>query len=132
MCRKRREQHVDRARLHRGVRVKVVFDETVDVRLPTTAIDLDSLRRTFSDLFDRAARAVLDAGFDLDDSIVERSLICRAGEVRHEVRAESLGDAGQLAAHIIRSLVSAGVPESCARDATIVGLRAVATIERTP
>lgn len=48
-----------------------------DIRLD--ALDTDWLRRAFSQLFDRAARAVMQAGLDLDDVIIERFAACTAG-----------------------------------------------------
>jgi hypothetical protein len=112
------------------LRRRIVFDDTVPIEVPLTGIDLDSIRRMFSDLFDRAALAVSRAGYDQDDAVVERFLVCRAGnEVDREVAAECLSDADRLAAQVVRALIAAGVAESAACHARIVGLKTVAILE---
>jgi len=112
------------------LRRRIVFDGTVPIDVPLTAMDLDSIRRGFSELFDRAAQTVQAAGYDQDDSVVERFFICRAGDTTDvEIAADCLSDAERLATHIVRTLTTAGIVEADARAARIVGLKAVAILE---
>jgi hypothetical protein len=68
-------------------------------------VDLRSVRRRFSDLFDRAARAVHSMGLDLDDVVVDRLLTCATtwgGE--WTVSAESLSDPQRFRDALVSSL----------------------------
>ncbi len=109
---------------------RIVFDDTVTIDVPLTGIDVDAIRRVFSDLFDRAAQAVSRAGYDQDDAVVERFFICRAGDATElHIAAECLSDAGGLTTHIVGTLTAAGIAEVNACEARIVGLKAVAILE---
>lgn len=54
--------------------------------------DLEEIRRVFSALFDRAARATVRAGLDLDDVIVERHVDCRIGGQHVRIAADHLSN----------------------------------------
>jgi hypothetical protein len=56
--------------------------ETVALCTSHDSIDLTLLRQRFSELFDRAASRVQRAGYDLDDVLVDRFLVCVGGEGR--------------------------------------------------
>ncbi|MEK7710690.1 MAG: hypothetical protein AAB341_02245 [Planctomycetota bacterium] len=113
-----------------GTHRRIVFDDTVPIDVPLAGIELDAIRRVFSELFDRAAQAVSRAGYDQDDAVVERSFVCRAGDATElHIAVEWLSDADRLAAQVVRALIAAGVAEADARLARIVGLKAVAILE---
>lgn len=101
---------------------RIVFDETVPLRMALEAIDLDVLRRGFSDLFDRAALAASQAGLDLDDTIVDRRLVCKSvADESFQVEAVSLTDAGR-----VLESVRAAARGKQRGPTEIVGLRATA------
>ena len=64
-------------RVERRIERKVLFEDTLPLDMRAGELALDRLRRGFSELFDRAALAVHRAGHDLDDTIVERYVVCR-------------------------------------------------------
>jgi hypothetical protein len=84
---------------------EIVFHKSDAVCLPVTASGLSGLPRAFSGMFDQAACAIRGEGFDLDEVIVERWLVCR-GESGAEARipAEPLSNPAQLVAVIKQAL----------------------------
>lgn len=112
------------------LRRRIVFDDTVPFDAPLTGIDLDPIRRVFSDLFDRAAQALSHAGYDQDDAVVERYLICRAADtLDHEIPADFFSDARRLTEHVTSAVRAAGAGEFGRAEIRIIGLKAVATLE---
>jgi hypothetical protein len=112
------------------LRRRILFEDTVPIDFPVAGIDLDVIRRVFSGLFDRAAQAVSRAGYDQDDAVVERFLVCRVGEATAlDIAAECLSEADRLAAQVVRALVAAGAGRLGPAEIRIIGLKAVATLE---
>lgn len=60
---------------------------------PVAAMDLDGLRRVFSELFDECAEAVFSRGLDLDDVIFEKSVVVANGRWSNAFDAERLDEA---------------------------------------
>ncbi|MDO8629755.1 MAG: hypothetical protein Q7R41_04620 [Phycisphaerales bacterium] len=112
------------------LRRRIVFDDTMPIDVPLAGIDADSIRRVFSDLFDRAAQAVSRAGYDQDDAVVERFIVCRTADTfNHEIPADYLSDAGRLTEHVTSAVRAAGAGELDPAEIRIIGLQAVATLE---
>ncbi|MCO6436382.1 MAG: hypothetical protein J5J06_04765 [Phycisphaerae bacterium] len=123
---------------------RVVFDETVEVSFDPRQDPLEMLRRAFLAPFDRAAHAVQVLGYEQDDAVIERHLLCQAtggmvpsepnseaAPVRTtvEVPAEGLSDAGSFNAALKQSLNVRG-HEAEFDEVRIVALRVVAVLER--
>ncbi|MBI1827362.1 MAG: hypothetical protein HY287_15205 [Planctomycetes bacterium] len=78
-----------------------IFFGTRAVTIPTGEIELDVLRRTFSDLLDEACDAVTKCRLDLDVVTVERSLVCVGpGGINFFVTSPPLADCDRLRAAI--------------------------------
>ena len=60
------------------IRRTIIAEARAAVDFSLDALDLAFLRRAFSELFDAAAADVTRAGYDLDDVVMDRFLICRA------------------------------------------------------
>ena len=115
------------------IRREIVFDESAAWNCALADLDLPALRAGFAGLMERAAAAVQARGYEQDDSLVERLLVCRvaAGEVV-TVDAAWLADAERLAAHVrarVGELVGRGVGGA---EVSIAGLRVTATLEGWP
>lgn len=101
--------------------------ERLETSLPATAAALTGLSHDFSPLFDRAACAIRAEGYDLDDVVLERWLVCRVGagdEVR--LRAEPLSDSARLADAVHQAL---GVAPPRA-EATVTALEVLVLLEQ--
>lgn len=70
---------------------RVVFDETVEMIFDPAGQDLAALRRAFLSPFDRAAHAVQVLGYEQDDAVIERFLLCQVDDTHRspEMRADS-------------------------------------------
>jgi hypothetical protein len=63
---------MSRHALHR----QVMFECSRTLDISCEALEVARLQESFSELFDKASDAVTKLGLDLDDVIVERSLLC--------------------------------------------------------
>ena len=118
----------------RGIRPpprELLYSETLPIDEVAAELDLAELRRRFAPMFDRAARAVQLAGYEQDDTVVARVLVCRAGEQgRVEVPAEFLADRARLLGVVTRA-VTASVGRPVAASAVqLIGLKVSAYRER--
>lgn len=99
-----------------------LFAETVPVDWPADDLELGPLREGFALLFDRAAHAVQLAGYEQDDALIDRSLICEvAGVGQVPVPSVFLGDLGRL-----RRLVDESVQRAAGRVVPVTSVRVVA------
>lgn len=96
-------------------------------------IDLDVVRRKFSELFDRTASAVFRARLDLDDVLVERQVVCRInGHPPIRISADHLSDLDRFTQHILaaaRVELDRDIPSGAA---TLIELRITAIREQRP
>ena len=111
---------------------RTLYTETLPVEFSLNDLDLDVLRRRFAEVFDRAAHAVQLAGFEQDDAIIERYVICRLGErTELAVTAESLSDRERLSRHVTETIRLRTGPSTVQSDVRIVGLKVEARIDIT-
>ena len=83
----------------------VLFSGTRELDVPyLPGQDPRPLHLAFAELFDRAALAVHQAGSDLDEVLVERTLVARTLHVEREITASFLSDAGRLEGVILSAL----------------------------
>ena len=81
---------------------QTIFECGADWDVSLAQIDLDEVRRKFSELFDQAAHANTLAGFDLDDVLVDRHVVCSMdGVTRITVSADHLSDRDRFVAHVL-------------------------------
>ena len=73
-----------------------ILSVTQDVAFSLQDLPLESLRREFGLLFDRAARELPKTGLDHVDVMFERRLVCRRGDQTCDVPADWLADRDRL------------------------------------
>ncbi len=113
------------------IRRDILFDESRPIRAPLTRLDIESLRRSFAALGDRAAQAVIAAGFDQDDVVLDRLMRCHVDDtVGAELPADWLADAGRLSGAIIAALSSRAQRPIPIEGVTIESVRVRAVLER--
>ena len=96
-------------------------------------IDLDAVRRKFSELFDRVARAVFRAGLDLDDVLVERQVVCRInGHPPIRVSADHLSDLDRFVQHVLAAAKLEFDRDIPSGAVTLIELRITAIREQCP
>lgn len=99
-----------------------LFADTVSVNWPADQLELGPLREGFAVLFDRAAHAVQLAGYEQDDALIDRSLICEVvGLGQIPVPSVPLGDLGRL-----RHLVDESIQRASGRVVPVTEVRVVA------
>lgn len=99
--------------------------------MPGEAIDPAVLRQRFSELFDRAAVQVQRTGSDLDETIVDRLLVCETDrDGRVEVVVAFLSTAKQVLEQVRRALASALDDEAAPVRFTIVAAGVRVWLER--
>lgn len=85
---------------------QTLYQKTAPFLSSLDRLDMPALRQAFAALMDDAALAVQRAGFDLDDVVIERSLICRTARDRQvTVEAAWLSD-GARQADAIRCILA--------------------------
>jgi len=83
---------------------KLLHTESFPFEQPLTKLDLRALQAGFSALFDAAAVAVRRAGYDLDDVVLERIMVCEDPDgTPFDVAAEPLSDRDELIRRVVRS-----------------------------
>jgi len=114
-------------RLHR----ESIYSEILDVDFLATDIDLDRLRRDLAGPFDRAAHAVQIAGYEQDDAVIERELLCRLdGGEAVRIPVGPLADRDAFMAHFLGAVSSKLDRPTSAEQIRIIGLRVEAILER--
>jgi len=74
-------------------RRRLLHADFIPVSKPLDALDEVWLRQRFSELFDRSGQAIHRAGYDLDDVVVDRIIICvQCGGSEWQEPAEPLSD----------------------------------------
>jgi hypothetical protein len=110
-----------------------LYSETTPVEWAADRLDLDQLRRRFGELFDRAAHAVQLAGFEQDDAVLERKLVCRvASGIEHVVTADALSDRTAFRAHLESQVQAATEGSANLDEVVITGLRVSALLQGWP
>ena len=110
-----------------------LFDHVEPYVQTLSEIDLDAVRRKFSELFDRVARAVFRAGLDLDDVLVERQVVCRIdGHPPIRISADHLSDEDRFTQHVLAAVkleLNRDIPSGAV---TLMELRITAIREQRP
>lgn len=86
-------------------------------------LPLETLRREFGLLFDRAARALPKSGLDQDDVVFERRLICRRGDQTCDVPADWLANRDRLVQSVRSAFPTANNSPCADSDVRIEALR---------
>ena len=113
-----------------------IADVRVAVDFPLDALDLAFMRRAFSELFDTAAADVTRAGYDLDDVVVDRFLICRvpggdkSAEVVATLPVTTLVDRVRLIEDTFEAFRQESGSQAPCDGVRVEELRAKATLER--
>ena len=100
-----------------------ILSVTEDVAFSLHDLPLDTLRREFGLLFDRAARELQKTGLDHDDVVFERRLVCRRGDQTCDVPADWLADRDRLIQSVRSAFPDADNLPSADRDVRIEALR---------
>jgi hypothetical protein len=112
---------------------KVVFDESVPWEGGLVELDLRRFQLGFAALMERAAAAVQVLGYEQDDSVVERLLVCQAGAGQPvTVGADWLADRERLIGHVAAQVGTSAGRAVASNEVAIVALRVVATLEQWP
>ncbi len=115
---------------HPSIQRRVIAEESIQVDWSLEKLNLEVVRRTFSDLFDRAAVAVHRAGHDLDDVVVERRMICRTTDgFDRDVSVFFMSNVNQMVENTVTQLVNAGLSATEARCARILAMKCEAVLE---
>ena len=94
--------------------MQTIFEGGAEWETSLAQIDLDEVHRKFSELFDQAARANTLAGFDLDDVLVERHVVCTMDGVEPiKVSADHLSDRDRFVAHVLSTVNAADYGGPC-------------------
>lgn len=108
-----------------------IFRERLPIEQSLTNIDLDDLRQRFMPLFDRAAQAIQVAGYEQDDGLIVRRLVCATnGGFEHVIEADALCDANRFVAQITHEVGSAAGRALEPADITITALEVETFLER--
>lgn len=102
---------------------RILFVESSPVQFSLERLDLEAIKRGFSDLFDRAAERVFRLGLDLDDVTIERFMDCRIADgERHRVEDPSISDVVRLRNGIVAQIELVAGGSLSAGGVTIVTL----------
>ena len=107
-----------------------ILSVTENVAFSLHDLPLDTLRREFGLLFDRAARELPKTGLDHDDVVFERRLVCRRGEQTCDLPADGLADRDRLIQSVRSAFPDADNLPSADRDVRIEALRVDVTADR--
>lgn len=113
-----------------------IADARAAVDFSLDALDLAFLRRAFSELFDAVAADVTRAGYDLDDVLVDRFLICRvpggdeSAEVVATLPVTTLVDRVRLIENAFEAFRQESGSQAPCDGIRVEELRASATLER--
>jgi hypothetical protein len=110
----------------------VLGTEELRVAWRADAIPLDELQVAFADLFERAAYVVQCKGYEQDDTIVDRFLLCRNAERTYVVEASFISDGRLLVEQLKRDLRVACGGAVELSNVTVVGLRVVTILDAWP
>ncbi len=95
------------------------------------SVDLEQLRHQFAPPFDRAAQVVQRAGYEQDDAVIDRYLVCLFGSAGpHLIPAESLADRDRFVNHLMDAARLIAKARLAAADIRVVGLRVKAVLEQ--
>ena len=100
-----------------------ILSVTENVAFSLHDLPLETLRREFGLLFDRAARELQKTGLDHDDVVFERRLICRRGDQTCDVPADWLADRDRLVQCVRSAFPDANNLPSADGDVRIEALR---------
>ncbi len=107
-----------------------ILSVTENVALSLDDLPLETLRREFGLLFDRAARALQKTGLDHDDVVFERRLVCRRGDQTRDVPADWLADRDRLVQCVLSAFADANKLPSADGDVRIEALRVDVVVDR--
>ncbi len=107
-----------------------VFNESIAVHCRLTEVNLEELKQSFSELFDRAAHAVQLSGMEQDDSIVERYVQLRDDTgLDCTIKAEVFSSRDRFCESVITSWQEHRSSPPNPENLTIVSVRLEAFIE---
>ena len=109
---------------------ETLFDQTKDHADRFISLDFDRLRCEMMTLFESAAHAVQVAGYEQDDAVIDRFVICRVGghDITMSVNYQSTHAAFESAMR--KQLQQRKVEDIESDGVAIVALRVTATLER--
>ena len=107
-----------------------ILSVTQDVAFSLHDLPLETLRREFGLLFDRAARALQKTGLDHDDVLFERRLVCRRGDQECDVPADWLADRDRLVQCVRSAFPDTTDLPSADGDVQIEALRVDVVVDR--
>ncbi len=107
-----------------------IISVTEDVALSLHDLSLETLRREFGLLFDRAALALQKTGLDHDDVVFERRLVCRRGDQTCDVPADWLADRDRLIQCVRSAFPDASNLPPADTDVRIEALRVDVVVDR--
>ncbi len=109
---------------------KTLFDQTKDHADRFSTLDFDRLRREMLALFEAAAHAVQVAGYEQDDAVIDRFVVCRVGDCDMTMPVNYLSTPAAFESAMRQQLQRGKVEDVESDDVTIVALRVTATLER--
>ncbi len=85
---------------------KILLEKSITMDMPLDQLDLDAVRRGYSELFDQAAIGIQRAGYDLDDIEIQRSVICslEMGDIQ-QFTINSIADQTRFTTEIIEKIL---------------------------
>jgi len=89
---------------------KILLEKSITTDMSLDQLDLDVVRRGYSELFDQAAIGIQRAGYDLDDIEIQRSIICslEKNDIQ-QFDINSIADETRFTAEILNKIS----PENC-------------------
>jgi len=109
---------------------KTLFDQTIDHADRFSTLDFDRLRREMLSLFEAAAHAVQVAGYEQDDAVIDRYIICHVGGHDMTMPVNYLSTSAAFESAMRKQLHQGKVEDVESDDVTIVALRVTAILER--
>jgi len=111
---------------------ETLFDQTKDYVDCLAKLDFDRLREAMLPLFEAAAHAVQVAGYEQDDAVIDRFVVCHVKDDEITILADHFSTKAFFTASVSNQLIQQSFDTTNEQDVEIVSLRVTATLERWP
>ncbi len=111
---------------------ETLFDNCIDYNDRLTTLDFDRLRAAMLTLFEAAAHTVQVAGYEQDDAVIDRFVVCHVRGEDIRIIVDQFSTQEFFKTSIRNQLIQQSVKNLEDADVEIVSLRVTATLERWP